>query len=125
LPIAFEWNAGKSAGKECEVVERRKRPLPQGPEAADPVAAELCLGLDVLDDLGRVDAARASYRASFHTSKSFLSKFQSLRPETIFLKPPGTGRPNWPSVRDKAASSDAVAACTTASLPSSATRPAT
>src|SRR5262249_12519306 len=57
LAVAFEGDAGEAAGDEGEVVEGGPGARPQGAEAADAVAAQLGLGLDVLDDGGREGAA--------------------------------------------------------------------
>ena len=57
LAVAFQRDARQAAGDEGQVVEGGPGARPQGAEAADAVAAQLGLDLDVLDDAGRVGAA--------------------------------------------------------------------
>ena len=51
LAIALERDARQRAGEERQVVEGRQVPRPERAEAADAVAAQLGLDLDVLDDV--------------------------------------------------------------------------
>ena len=53
LAVALQGDAGQRAGEERQVVEGGPAPLAQRAEAADAVAAQLRLGLDVLDHLRR------------------------------------------------------------------------
>src|SRR5262249_18993281 len=57
LAVAFEGDAGEAAGDEGEIVEGGPGARPEGAEAANAVAAQLGLDLDVFDDGGRVGAA--------------------------------------------------------------------
>src|SRR5262249_52448915 len=94
LAVALERDARQAARDEREVVERAPGARPQGAEAADAVAAQLGLGLDVVDDAGREGAALlplGRHSAAFHTSSSLRSKFHSLRPATTFLNDAGAG----------------------------------
>src|SRR5262249_22868062 len=90
----------QSAGDERQVVEGGPGARPQGAEAANAIAAQLGLDLDVLDDGRRVSAAGLRpnfgfgiHSAAFQTSRSLLSKFHSLRQETTFLNAAGAGTP--------------------------------
>src|SRR5262249_44620017 len=56
--VALQGDAGEAAGDEGEVVEGGPGARPQGAEAADAVAAQLGLDLNVFDDGGRVRANR-------------------------------------------------------------------
>src|SRR5262249_37679616 len=69
---------------------RGKPALAERAETLYPVATQFRLSLDVLNRLGRPEPAGAKHAmavqsAAFHRSISCLSKFQSRRPETIFL----------------------------------------
>src|SRR5439155_12745181 len=122
----YPAQTGRDEGK---VVEARQPT--QRPPAADPVAAELCLDLDVLDDLGAEEGALPQQRrvgvqsvvahsATRHISKSALSKLYSRLPEVIFVKAAGAGPSSrWRRSRSaSSAASSASGAPATASLSS-------
>src|SRR5262249_20692874 len=141
--VTLQGDAREPARDEGQVVEGGPGARPQGAEAADAVAAQFGLDLDVLDDGGGVSAARlpprrharglraarvsvvGGHSATFQMSSSFLSKFHSLRPETTFRNAAGAGTSYAANKLLRSANSSAVGSPTTASLPSDAIAPPT
>ena len=51
FPIAFERDAGQGTRDEGQIVKRRPLSLAQRPKSADAVSAQLCLNLDIFNDV--------------------------------------------------------------------------
>src|SRR5207244_13123885 len=128
LAVSLERYPRKRAGEEREVVEVRQRTGSERSEAAEPVAAELRLDLNVLDVLGRPDRAgpehgrptrRIAHSAARHTSNSCLLKLCSRPPlQTLVNRAGSPGSACSRSSAPRYFTSSPVIGRSTASLPS-------